>query len=249
MEKSLKLPFGILRNETLVEKFSKNPKVAAKQFLESKIENCYLNEELEKYFPYKDFNSWISEFGVALTKLKLESISRDEEFMILAARTLEELNHEVSVLKNREKVLSNYSNYKFALENIEKLKEKVEEKVKEAVKVIAPNLSILLGPILAAGMIAKAKGLKNLSKMPSSKLQILGAEKSLFKYLEEKQKLPKYGMIYVSEYIQGAKKEDRGKVARLLSARIMVAARLDYFSEENRGEELRKNLLEEINNI
>ena len=85
--------------------------------------------------------------------------------------------------------------------------------------------------------------------MPASKIQILGAERSLFKYLKEKQKIPKYGMIFKSEFIQGVKKEDRGKVARLLSAKIMLAARLDYFSKENKGEEIREELIRELKKI
>ena len=247
--RKLKLPFGILEDKKLVERFSKNPEEAAKQYFESKVNPGILEEELEKFFPYKNFQKWMNEFGIALIKLKLKNREKSEEKLILSSRTLNELNHIINVLKNREKILMNYETYRPTIENAEKLKEKVENMVKEDVKKIAPNLSTLLGPILAAELIEKAKGLRNLSKMPASKIQILGAEKSLFKYLKEKQKIPKYGMIFKSDFIQEAKKEDRGKVARLLSAKIMLAARLDYFSKENKGEEIREELIREIKKI
>lgn len=245
----IKLPFGIFENGKLKEKFSENPKMAAKQFLESEAEIKILEEDLRALFPYKNFQRWINEFGIALTKLKLEYVDRAEEKLILSSRTLEELTYNINVLRNRKKILANYETYHKTLENTEKLKDKLESKVKEEVKKIAPNLSILLGPILAANLIAKARGLKNLAEMPSSKIQLLGAEKSLFKYLEEKQKIPKYGMIFKSDFIQEAKKENRGRVARLLSAKIMLAARMDYFSDEDKGKEIREKLIKEIEKI
>ena len=247
--KKLKLPFGILENGKLIEKFSENPKIAAKQFLESEIKTGLLEETLEKLFPHKNFQNWMNEFGIVLTNLKLKNVERDEEKLILASRTLEELTHFINVLRNREKILANYETYKKTCENAEKLKEKLEEKIRENTREIAPNISALLGPILASDMIAKARSLKNLSKMPASKIQILGAEKSLFKYLEEKQKIPKYGLIYKSNFIQDAKKQNRGKVARLLAAKIMLAARLDYFSDEDKGDELREKLIKELNKL
>lgn len=249
MIRKTKLPFGIFESRKLIQKFSENPKIAAKQFLERENEIVVLKEDLEKLFPYKNFQKWISEFGVALTKLKLKSVERNEEKLILASRTLDELTYNINVLRNREKILSKYGVYKPTIENTEKLKDKLENEVKEEVKKIAPNLSTLLGPILAANLIAKARGLKNLSKMPSSKIQIIGAEKSLFKNLEEKQKIPKYGMIFKSDFIQEAKKESRGRVARLLSAKIMVASRLDYFSDEDKSEEIREELTKELEKI
>ncbi len=250
--KKQKLPFGILEDGKLIQNFSENSKKAAHQFLESKIETGILTQELKSIFPYKNFQKWISEFGIALTKSKLENIERDEEKLILMARTLEELNHYVNVLKNRQNILEDYNNFKTVLENTEKLRDKLEDKTKEIARKIANNLSTLLGPVLAAILIAKAKGLKNLAEMPSSKIQILGAEKSLFRYLgdkEKKESIPKYGILYLSPFIKEAKKENRGKVARFLAAKVMLASRLDYFSDKNMGKELKEKLVMEIKKL
>lgn len=244
-----KLPFGILEKGKFKEKFSENPKQAAKQFFESGVETKILKEELENYFPYKDFQDWMNKFGIALVNLKLKAVEKREDELIIAARTHRELAHFVSVLKNRKEILSSYKSYKLVFENLEKLKEKLEDKIKKLSKVVAPNLSYLLGSSLAAILIAQAKGLKNLAKMPASKIQILGAEKSMFRYLREDKKMPKYGVIYWSPYIQEAKKTNKGKVARLLSAKIMFAARLDYFSRKFEGDKLREKLEKEIKKL
>ncbi len=251
MIKKLKLPFGILENKKLIQKFSEDPKKAAKQFLESKEETGILDAELEEYSPYKNFQRWINEFGINLVNLKLKNVEREEEELIHAARTHREINHFINVLKNREDILKLYKSYKQVFENSEKLKEKLEEKIKKLGEEIAPNLSYLLGSILAATLIAQAKSLKNLAKMPASKIQILGAEKSMFRYLKEdkKNKMPKYGIIYMCPYIQDVKKENKGKVARTLSSKIMFAARLDYFSGNFEGDKLKEKLEKEINKL
>ena len=247
----IKLPFGILKDKELVEKFSENPKEAAKQFFESNTSTGIIKEELEKYFPYENFRKWMNEFGIALVKLKLKTEEKKEEELIIAARTYRELTHFINALKNREEILSSYKSFKETINYSEKLKEKVEEKIKNLIKEIAPNLSYLLGHTLAALLIAHARGLKNLAKMPASKIQILGAEKSLFRYLKKKKqkKMPKYGLIYMSPYIKEAKDENKGKIARLLASKIMFAARLDYFSDKFEGDKLKEQLLKEIRSL
>ncbi|MCK4428788.1 MAG: hypothetical protein KAU95_00310, partial [Candidatus Aenigmarchaeota archaeon] len=246
LDKKQKLPFGILENGKLIQKFSENPKKAAHQFFDSERKTGILNQELSELFPYKNFQKWMSEFGIKISQLKLENTGKDEEKLILMARTFEELGHYENVLKNRQEILENYNNFKPVFENTCRLKDKLEEKIKENAQKTANNLSTLLGPVLTSILIAKAKGLKNLARMPSSKIQILGAEKSLFRYLADKDKkesLPKYGIIYLSPFIKDAKKENRGKVARFLASKIMVASRLDYFSDKEEGEKLKNELI------
>jgi len=246
-----KLPFGILENGKLVEKFSSIPKEAAKQFFESNIKVGILKNNLESYFPYKNFQEWINEFCIALVKLKLKIEDKKENELILLARTYRELTYFMNVLKNREELLKSHKSFNLTLENSKKLKEKLEEKIKKIAQEVAPNLSYLIGTTLTSILIAQARGLKNLAKMPASKIQILGAEKSLFKYLRKKSidKMPKYGIIYISYYIQNAEKDKKGKIARLLASKIMFAARLDYFSGRFEGKKLKNQLIKEIKKL
>ncbi len=247
----IKSPFGIIENNKIVKKFSENPKTAAKEFFESNLESDILDCEIDKISPYKNPGKWLRDFGIEITKLKLKNTDSGEERLILSSRTLDELSHIINVLNNREEILSGFDSFKISLENAKKLKDKLENKIHKESYLIAPNLTTLVGPVLTANLISQARGLKNLAKMPSSKIQIIGAEKSLFKHLADKEsnKIPKYGIIYKSTYIQEAKKGFGGKIARLLSAKLMVAARLDYFSDENKGGELKEKLIEEIKKI
>ncbi|HIE41408.1 MAG TPA: hypothetical protein EYP80_01965 [Candidatus Aenigmarchaeota archaeon] len=148
-------------------------------------------------------------------------------------------------------MLKSHKSFNLTLENSKKLKEKLEEKIKKIAQEVAPNLSYLIGTTLTSILIAQARGLKNLAKMPASKIQILGAEKSLFKYLRKKSidKMPKYGIIYISYYIQNAEKDKKGKIARLLASKIMFAARLDYFSGRFEGKKLKNQLIKEIKKL
>ena len=95
-------------------------------------------------------------------------------------------------------------------------------------------------------LIALAGGLEKLAKMPSSTVQLLGAEKALFRHLKGEGKSPKFGIIFSHTLIQNAPKEMKGKVARLIAAKLSLAARIDNFSKEDRGEELREELDEQV---
>jgi len=103
----------------------------------------------------------------------------------------------------------------------------LEEEVAVAVQALAPNLSALAGPVLAARIISRAGGLSNLARMPSSRIQVMGAEKSLFKHLSGHAPSPKHGIIYRHPAVSGSARRLRGKTARTLAAKLAIAARLD----------------------
>merc|ERR1711869_82049 len=96
---------------------------------------------------------------------------------------------------------------------------------------VAPNLCTLIGEMVAARLIAHAGGLTNLAKYPASTVQILGAEKALFRALKTKGNTPKYGLIYHSTFIGRAVQKNKGLVSRYLANKISIAARIDAFSE------------------
>ncbi|KAI0878253.1 pre-rRNA processing nucleolar protein-like protein Sik1 [Hypoxylon argillaceum] len=97
---------------------------------------------------------------------------------------------------------------------------------------VAPNLATLIGDVVAARLIQKAGSLTNLSKYPASTLQILGAEKALFRALKTKSNTPKYGLIFHSSFIGKAAQKDKGRVSRYLANKCSIAARIDNFSEQ-----------------
>ncbi|ORY68277.1 pre-rRNA processing nucleolar protein-like protein Sik1 [Pseudomassariella vexata] len=110
---------------------------------------------------------------------------------------------------------------------------------------VAPNLATLIGEVVAARLIQKAGSLTNLSKYPASTLQILGAEKALFRALKTKGNTPKFGLIYHSTYIGRANPKDKGRISRYLANKCSIAARIDNFAEnpsKKFGEALRSQV-------
>lgn len=107
---------------------------------------------------------------------------------------------------------------------------------------VAPNVSALAGPTLAAKLIEKAGGIKRMAMMPSSSLQILGAEKALFRALKTNARPPKHGLIFQHPYVNAAPRGLRGLRARHLAAKLSIAARADAFSGNFIAEQLRKDL-------
>ena len=110
---------------------------------------------------------------------------------------------------------------------------------------VAPNLQSLLGDTLAARLIAHSGSLVNLAKSPASTIQVLGAEKALFRALKSKGNTPKYGLLFQSTYIGKASQKNKGRISRYLANKCSIAARIDNFSTVNNnifGEKLKQQV-------
>lgn len=115
--------------------------------------------------------------------------------------------------------------------------------------IVAPNLASLIGEVVAARLISHAGSLTNLSKYPASTVQILGAEKALFRALKTKGNTPKYGLIYHSSFIGRAGAKNKGRISRFLANKCSIASRIDNFSQEptrKYGEALRAQVEERL---
>jgi len=106
------------------------------------------------------------------------------------------------------------------------------EYLKNRMNAIAPNLTILVGELVGARLISHAGSLINLAKQPASTVQILGAEKALFRALKTKHDTPKYGLIYHASLIGQAAPKDKGKISRVLAAKASLATRVDALTDE-----------------
>eukprot|EP01133_Synstelium_polycarpum_P007997 gene7997-9392_t len=107
----------------------------------------------------------------------------------------------------------------------------LEQYLTKKMKDIAPNLQTLIGDRVGAKLIAKAGSLTNLAKYPASTVQILGAEKALFRAMKVRGKTPKYGIIYNSGFIAKATPKNKGKISRCLANKVSIATRIDCFSD------------------
>src|SRR3954471_22221685 len=96
---------------------------------------------------------------------------------------------------------------------------------------IAPNLTELVGELVGARLISHAGSLMNLAKSPASTIQILGAEKALFRALKTKHDTPKYGLIYHASLIGQASGRNKGKIARMLASKAALGLRVDALAD------------------
>ncbi|CAN6300900.1 unnamed protein product [Urochloa humidicola] len=114
---------------------------------------------------------------------------------------------------------------------------------------IAPNLTSLIGEVVGARLISHAGSLSNLAKCPASTLQILGAEKALFRALKTRGNTPKYGLIFHSSFIGRATTKNKGRMARYLANKCSIASRIDCYSEASTsvfGQKLREQVEERL---
>ncbi|WP_456421000.1 C/D box methylation guide ribonucleoprotein complex aNOP56 subunit [Thermococcus sp.] len=135
------------------------------------------------------------------------------------------------------------------ISDLYRLREQIEDYLETAVGEVAPNLKALVGAKLAARLMSLAGGLRELAMMPASTIQVLGAEKALFRHLRTGAKPPKHGVIFQYPAINRSPWWQRGKIARALAGKLAIAARVDYFSGEYIGEELKKELEQRIKEI
>jgi len=129
------------------------------------------------------------------------------------------------------------------------LRQSLEKYLDSVMDEVAPNIRGLVGSLLGARLIALAGGLTNLAKLPASTVQVLGAEKALFRSLRTGARPPKHGIILQHSLIHEAKRWQRGKIARALAGKLTIAARVDAFSGKYVGDELKTSLEKRIGDI
>ncbi|KNH08711.1 nucleolar protein [Perkinsela sp. CCAP 1560/4] len=110
-------------------------------------------------------------------------------------------------------------------------REQLNTYLSNRMRAIAPNLTTMVGEQIGARLIQKAGSLLSLAKFPASTVQILGAEKALFRALKKKQATPKYGILYNASLVSQAAANNKGTMSRVLAAKTALSARVDSFAE------------------
>jgi nucleolar protein 56 len=145
----------------------------------------------------------------------------------------EELAHSIAQMKNDEsedlKILQGFSS---SLLGLYRTRSSIEEYLKVNMPITAPNITKIAGHLLGARLLSITGSLKDLAFMPSSTIQVIGANNALFKHLKGKAPSPKHGVIFRHPLINTAPRWQRGKIARVLAAKISLAARYDLYSGE-----------------
>jgi len=129
------------------------------------------------------------------------------------------------------------------------LRESLSKQLEKLLRELVPNFTELATPMIAARIIAKAGGVEKLVKAPSSYIQLIGSEKSLFRHLKGRGKSPKYGILFMHPLIQRAPQEEKGKIARTIASKLSIAIKIDHYSRKNKADEMKKDLEEKIKDI
>ena len=123
-----------------------------------------------------------------------------------------------------------------------RLEDGIDAFLKEKVPLAMPNISYLIDYKLAAELLAKAGSLQKLAVMPASTIQLLGAEKALFRHLRSGSKSPKYGALFKLKEVTVAERWNKGKIARIFATKLSIAARADAISKRFIAKELKESL-------
>lgn len=161
-------------------------------------------------------------------KLISENKTKEEIIKVKPDAFLEDVDDE-EINPDDLDIINTFAN---SIYTLQKTRKATEDYIESKMESIAPNLRILVGSSLGAKLISHAGGIKRLATYPSSTVQIMGAEKALFRHLKSGDNPPKYGLIYQHPDVRGSKWWNRGKIARLLASRISLAVRKDVFGND-----------------
>ena len=201
------LPLSLLRKSSIIQakKAIQNSLTPDKNLIQA-IES--LNEAHSNFnLASERFTTWYSQI-TGNSRNKLEEIL---ELDTLPSQILPLKNH----INNTQKLISQLS---FYLDS-------------EAPKIF-PNLVNILGTQLSVRIVSLAGDLSKLARMPASTIQLLGAEKALFRHMADGSPPPKHGVIYQHPTIRRANRKDKGRASRKLAAKVAIASKIDYFGEK-----------------
>ena len=129
------------------------------------------------------------------------------------------------------------------------LRKNIDIYISKTMEEVAPNTKAVAGALLGARLIAIAGGLQNLAMKPASTIQVLGAEKALFRSLKTGSRPPKHGLIFQHTLLHDAKRWQRGKIARVIAGKLAIAARIDAFGGKYLGEALKSDIDKRLKEI
>jgi nucleolar protein 56 len=130
------------------------------------------------------------------------------------------------------------------VDNLLLMRDELSSYIEKEMSSQCKNLTDLCGTMLGARLLSLAGSLEKLARMPSSTIQVLGAEKALFRHLRSGAKPPKHGVILQHPIVATA--QNRGRAARKLASKIAIAAKMDFYGKRNIGDELKKDLEEDL---
>ena len=146
--------------------------------------------------------------------------------------------------------LSIVQSYASQILSLDSYRKELEVYLEDLMEKTAPNLKAVVSSLIGAKLIAKAGSMKKLAYMPSSRIQLLGAEKALYRVLKSGEKGgPKHGLIYQWRQIRGSPSHLRGKISRIIAGKIGIASKIDFFSGDFIGDIIAKDIEKKIKEV
>ena len=183
---------------------------------------------------HEKFAKLISDYG-------LRDNIKEKEFLEMAKTSMG-----IDLTERDEKILKEFATN---IKELYKLREHIEKYIDHVLKEVAPNLRELGGPLISARLISMTGGLEKLAKKPSSTIQLIGAEKALFRFLKGRGKSPKFGILFSHPLVQDASLEKKGKVARVLASKLSIAVKIDFYGKKEISKTLKEDLKKRIEKI
>jgi len=195
--------------------------------------------------------------SIALAQNKVEERLKSEDLQIIQmVNALDDLIQTSNLLSERLNCWSIIPTPEEKIKPLENTLFTVDEEIKRLEKQIdidmnkiAPNISKIVGSLIGARLISLAGGIQKLAFLPASTVQILGAEKALFRFKKEGGKPPKHGVIFQYPLVNRSPKTERGKIARLLANKIAMAVKADVFTKRDISNDLKEDLDKRIKEI
>lgn len=186
----------------------------------------YYNPEFAKSI---HSNEKFSQLVVSMTRADLlKSLNLDEAHSMGADLDKKDLDAILELARN--------------LNDLYSFRKYLEHYLENAMTELCPNTTAITGALLGAKLLSLAGSIKRLSELPSSTIQLLGAEKALFRHIRGLGKSPKHGVLIQHQLMESAKMKEKGKVARALADKISIAAKVDYFKGKFIGNKLKEEL-------
>jgi len=217
----------------------------AKQAIKASIgPDVHLGQGVRAYDDLVATNNLLSErlhewYGLHFPELEVvvggESYVKAVAELGLRAQVLSALNLEMDSIGSEiaSEDLDSIRTLASALRETMSARGKIEKYVDLRMKEVAPNVCAIAGPVIGARLIMQAGSLHRLASMPSGTIQLLGAEKAMFRHLKEGSNPPKHGILFQHPYVHSAPGWQRGAIARALASKLCLAARADAYSRND----------------
>lgn len=188
-----------------------------------------------------------------------ESKNRPDSLAVQATKVIDAIDRSTGILGERLEDWKRYAvepkdfeqvaSFGLKVQELKKEREGIQKYIEKIMEKEMPNLLALCGVWVGAKVLESAGSLERLAGLPSSTIQILGAEKAFFAHLGKRVRPPKHGVIFIHPAVRTAPKGNRGKIARKFAAKISIAAKIDYFKGEFCGEGLKAAFDKEVKGL